>query len=46
MGGLHGLGLVQALTLVAMVAGLFLVATSPLVTRQQAPDTAWAQHRG
>lgn len=31
---------IQGLTLVAMVVGLFLVATSPLVTRQAAPDTS------
>lgn len=31
---------IQGLTLVAMVVGLFLVATSPLVTRQEAPDTS------
>lgn len=31
---------IQAVTLVAMVVGLFLVATSPLVTRQAAPDTS------
>ena len=31
---------IQVLTLAAMVVGLFLVATSPLVTAQEAPDTS------